>query len=55
MIDLKRAIRSVVMNSDDVGWGPNNQFKYPLTGGTGEFYRRFAKPLEGHVHLNKSG
>ena len=54
VIDLKRAIRSVVMNSDDVGWGPNNQFKYPLTGGTGEFYRRFAKPLEGHVHLNKS-
>ncbi len=42
------------MQTDDFGWGPNNQFKFPLMGGTGEFYRRFAKPLEGHVTLNKS-
>jgi protoporphyrinogen oxidase len=41
------------MQSDDFGWGPNNQFKFPLKGGTGEFYRRFAKPLDGHIFLNK--
>jgi protoporphyrinogen oxidase len=54
MIDINRAIKNVVLGLDDFGWGPNNQFKFPLFGGTGEFYRRFAKSLEGHVHLNKS-
>ena len=54
VLDINRAIRNVVMGSDDFGWGPNNQFKFPLYGGTGEFYRRFEKPLEGHVHLNKT-
>jgi protoporphyrinogen oxidase len=53
VVDINRAIKNVVMQQDDFGWGPNNQFKFPLRGGTGEFYRRFAKPLEGHVHLNK--
>jgi len=53
MIDINRAIKNVVMATDDFGWGPNNQFKFPLRGGTGEFYRRFGKPLEGHVNLNR--
>lgn len=54
VLDINRAIKNVVMGLDDFGWGPNNQFKFPLYGGTGEFYRRFAKPLEGHIRLNKS-
>lgn len=54
VLDINRAIKNVVLGSDDFGWGPNNQFKFPLFGGTGEFYRRFAKPLEGHVQLNKA-
>ncbi len=53
VLDVNRALKNVVMQSDDFGWGPNNQFKFPLVGGTGEFYRRFAVPLEGHVLLNK--
>jgi protoporphyrinogen oxidase len=54
VLDINRAIRNVVIGNDDFGWGPNNQFKFPLYGGTGEFYRRFDKPLEGHVNLNKT-
>jgi protoporphyrinogen oxidase len=54
VLDINRAIKNVVIGNDDFGWGPNNQFKFPLFGGTGEFYRRFAKPLEGHVNLNKT-
>jgi protoporphyrinogen oxidase len=54
MIDINRAIKNVVLGTDDFGWGPNNQFRFPLFGGTGEFYRRFDKPLEGHVNLNKA-
>jgi len=53
VLDINRAIKNVVLGTDDFGWGPNNCFKFPLYGGTGEFYRRFAKPLEGHINLNK--
>jgi hypothetical protein len=43
------------MGSDDFGWGPNNQFKFPLFGGTGEFYRRIGKAIgDEHIRLNKT-
>jgi protoporphyrinogen oxidase len=54
VLDINRALKNVMLGGDDFGWGPNNQFKYPLFGGTGEFYKRFEKPLEGHVALNKT-
>src|SRR5688572_5503932 len=54
VLDVDRAIKNVVLGTDDFGWGPNNQFKFPLFGGTGEFYRRFGKPLEGHINLSKA-
>lgn len=63
MIDVERAIRNVVLEQDDFAWGPNNRFKFPLRGGTGEFYRRFGLKLGldddsreldgGHIRLNK--
>lgn len=53
VLDINRALKNVVMQSDDFGWGPNNQFKFPLFGGTGEFYRRFAGPLAGHYTLSR--
>lgn len=53
VIDVDRALRNVVLGKDDFGWGPNNRFKFPLRGGTGEFYRRFAGPLRGHVTLGR--
>lgn len=54
VLDIDRAIKNVVMQSDDFGWGPNNQFKFPLFGGTGEFYRRFGPAIgEEHYTLNK--
>jgi protoporphyrinogen oxidase len=54
LVDIKRAIRNVVLDQDDFGWGPNNRFKFPLFGGTGEFYRRFDGPLCGHLQMNRS-
>ncbi len=68
VIDVERALRNVLLEQDDFGWGPNNQFKFPLRGGTGEFYRRFGDVLgiagdtpgaaardggPARVHLNK--
>lgn len=52
VIDVNRALKNVVLGKDDFAWGPNNMFKFPLYGGTGEFYRRFGPELEGHVSLS---
>ena len=54
VLDIMRALKNVMIGGDDFGWGPNNQFKFPLFGGTGEFYKRFEKPLAGHYQLNKT-
>ena len=54
VLDINRALKNVVLGTDDFGWGPNNQFKFPLFGGTGEFYRRFERPLAGHFTLEKT-
>ncbi|MGE3107633.1 MAG: NAD(P)/FAD-dependent oxidoreductase [Phycisphaerales bacterium] len=52
VLDIDRALKNVVLGQDDFGWGPNNQFKFPLRGGTGEFYARFGPVLHGHVSVN---
>ena len=41
-IDFKRLLENVLYERDDVAWGPNSKFKFPLHGGTGEIYRRMA-------------
>ncbi|MFN9992513.1 MAG: protoporphyrinogen/coproporphyrinogen oxidase, partial [Phycisphaerales bacterium] len=63
VIDIDRALKNVMLGTDDFGWGPNNQFKFPLKGGTGEFYRRFGPVLGltddgretpgSHIKMNK--
>jgi protoporphyrinogen oxidase len=64
VIDVERALKNVVLGNDDFGWGPNNQFKFPLRGGTGEFYKRFGPAIgfddgssgsntNGHIRLSK--
>ena len=47
--DHRRALKNVLLGLDDVGWGPNNTFRFPRRGGTGEIYRRLAERLEPHV------
>jgi protoporphyrinogen oxidase len=45
VVDYRRALRSLVFAEDDAGWGPNNMFRFPISGGTGEIYRRLAGTL----------
>jgi protoporphyrinogen oxidase len=52
IVDINRAIKNVVLGTDDFGWGPNNQFKFPLFGGTGEFYRRMGACIREKIELN---
>ena len=53
VVDYRRALRNVVLGLDDVGWGPNNRFKFPLAGGTGEIYRRLAARLGGRIEYRR--
>jgi protoporphyrinogen oxidase len=47
--DPRRALRNVLLGLDDVAWGPNNTFRFPRSGGTGEIYRRLADRLAPRV------
>lgn len=42
VVDYDRLLKNVLYSQDDVGWGPNSKFRFPLHGGTGEIYRRMA-------------
>ncbi len=53
VIDFSRLLHNVVHGRDDVAWGPNSKFKFPLRGGTGEIYRRIARRLESKINLGK--
>ncbi|MBO0685485.1 MAG: FAD-dependent oxidoreductase, partial [Candidatus Dormibacteraeota bacterium] len=53
LVDLKRVLANVVNGTDELSWGPNNKFKYPLYGGTGGLYQRFLPYVGGHLQLNR--
>jgi protoporphyrinogen oxidase len=53
VLDFKRLLENVLYERDDVGWGPNSKFKFPLYGGTGEIYRRIAKHFTEKVKTGK--
>ena len=43
VIDLKRIAENIVLEKDDVSWGPNNLFRFPRFGGTGAIWEGIAK------------
>lgn len=53
LIDLKRVLANIVHQRDELSWGPNNTFKYPLYGGTGGLYERMHPYVSDHVQLNR--
>ena len=44
-VDVDRAIRNVIHNKEDAGWGPNAVFRFPLEGGTGGIWKGVARLL----------
>jgi protoporphyrinogen oxidase len=53
--DLERIVFNILEERDDVSWGPNNKFRFPLHGGTGEIWRRLARRMpEGKLVFNRS-
>jgi protoporphyrinogen oxidase len=53
VVDFKRLLENVLYERDDVGWGPNSKFRFPLHGGTGEIYRRIANCFPEKVQYQK--
>jgi protoporphyrinogen oxidase len=44
-VDFGRVLRNVILERDDLGWGPNARFRFPLTGGTGRIWRAIGESL----------
>ena len=44
-VDLKRILRNIIEGRDDLGWGPNTTFRFPLRGGTGAIWSAMARRL----------
>ena len=51
-VDVGRILENLLENRDDVSWGPNNKFKFPLLG-TGMLYDRIAEALPKPVNLRR--
>jgi len=43
--DIQRVLRNIEQARDDVSWGPNNTFQFPLHGGTGAIWEECARRL----------
>ena len=52
LVDLEGVLKNLILGEDNVTWGPNNMFRFPLRGGTGEIFRRLAATLGDRVRLN---
>ena len=52
VLDLKRILKNIILKRDDVAWGPNNKFKFPLHGGTGKIFSRLANKIKEHIIYN---
>ncbi|MDB5059866.1 MAG: UDP-galactopyranose mutase, partial [Chloroflexi bacterium] len=50
-VDVRRILQNHLDDRDDVNWGPNNKFKFPLLG-TGMLYERMAETLPKSVNFN---
>jgi len=44
-IDLKRILRNIAFQRDEVSWGPNATFRFPLRGGTGAIWKSLGEQL----------
>jgi protoporphyrinogen oxidase len=53
VIDPERILENIIARKDDVDWGPNNKFCFPLRGGTGGFFSQFTKYIKERLVLNK--
>eukprot|EP00698_Gefionella_okellyi_P016954 TRINITY_DN4901_c0_g1_i1.p1 TRINITY_DN4901_c0_g1~~TRINITY_DN4901_c0_g1_i1.p1 ORF type:complete len:311 (-),score=48.95 TRINITY_DN4901_c0_g1_i1:79-1011(-) len=44
-VDLPKIVHNTIQQKDDVGWGPNATFRFPVHGGTGGIWQAVAERL----------
>ena len=54
VVDVETILRNVLLREDQVSWGPNNTFKYPLRGGTGHLYEGLRQYVAPNLQLETS-
>ena len=54
IVDPDRIERNITEGRDDVGWGPNNTFKFPRKGGTGSLFENIARPFRERIVFRKA-
>lgn len=53
-VDLNRIADNIKTNQDDVSWGPNNTFQFPLQGGTGAIWESIGNKIGSkNIKLNQ--
>jgi protoporphyrinogen oxidase len=52
VVDIERVLGNVILDREDVSWGPNATFKYPRYGGTGGLFDRMRPYVEDNLRLN---
>jgi protoporphyrinogen oxidase len=45
LVDLPRVVENIRLDRDDVSWGPNGTFRFPVRGGTGAVWRTLCDRL----------
>jgi len=49
IVDLARVERNIANKIDDVSWGPNSTFRFPMRGGTGAIFSGIASRFPGRI------
>jgi protoporphyrinogen oxidase len=52
VVDIERILGNVILDREDIGWGPNSTFKYPRHGGTGGLFERMRPYVQDNLRLN---
>ncbi len=52
VVDLKRVLENILLEKDDVAWGPNNTFIFPEHGGTGAIFEGIAGMMREFIRTN---
>lgn len=45
-VGLNKTISNIIQKKDDISWGPNNLFQFPIKGGTGAIYNNAIKFIQ---------
>ncbi len=51
VVDIERVLTNIIFRREDSSWGPNNEFLFPLHGGTGGLFERFVPLISTHLRL----